>query len=189
MARKMGKRQENLLAKIAAQLGKDVEEIKEVAAPLYTQEARVLQKQAIYNFFKARVKPEKIMVTVNGKKRVETDKEFEERQREWRFKECEECNGKFAYAYSYDGVKFCSLECLDAALKKIGLQVTPNRDPKMRWGNSHPAIVPASVVQELSDAFPARANTSDDPFPIVHPIHQQESREDLVSNLLEDSRQ
>jgi hypothetical protein len=183
MARKLGKRQENMLAKIAAALGKDLEEVKEVAAPMYTQEAKMLQKQAVYNFFKARVKPEKIKVFVNGKERLETDFEFEARQREWRFKICETCGGMFAYAYSYDGVKFCSLECVDAALKKIGLGVTPNRDPKKRWGMNHPAIVPASVFAELQDVYSDSAGTSDDPFPIVRPTPQQEvvdSRQEVV---------
>lgn len=175
MVRKLGKRQENLLAKIAAQLGKDFEEIKEVAQPLYSQEARILQKQAIYNFFKARVRPEKQMVMVNGKKRLETDKEFEARYNEWKFKICEECKLEFAYAYSYDGVKFCSLECLDSALRRIGLQVTPNRDVRKRWGNHSPAIVPASVLEELRTSYSDSEGMHDVSAQIGLPKLHQES--------------
>lgn len=190
MVRKMGKRQENLMAKIAAALGKDVEEIKEAAAPLYTTEARILQGQAIYNFFKARIKPEKCMVTVNGKTRQETDFEFQARVNEWRFKTCAECDLTFAYAYSYDGVKFCSLECLDAALKKIGLQVTPNRDVKMRWGMSHPAIVPSSVLEELQGAYSDSLKEHDVHVQTDHPKYPQESDDHQQAlNPLEDTRQ
>lgn len=161
MARKLGKRQENLLAKIAEALGKDITEITEAAAPLYTTEARILQGQAIHNFFTARVKPEKRL--------KETDAQFQARYNEWQFKVCESCNLDFAYAYSYDGVKFCSLECLDAALRKMGLQVTPNRDVKMRWGMNHPAIVPASVLAELRTAYADSLGTHDVSFQTARP--------------------
>jgi hypothetical protein len=167
MARKLGKRQENMLAKIAAALGKDVQEIKEAAAPLYTTEARVYQEQAIYNFFTVRIKPER--------RSKETDAEFDARYKEWRFKICEECDTRFAYAYSYDGVKFCSLECVDAALRKIGLQVTPNRDTKKRYGNQHPAIVPASALLALETAFPDSEGIYDDPSQTDLPKLPEES--------------
>jgi hypothetical protein len=167
MARKLGKRQENLMAKIAAQLGKNVEEIKEAAAPLYTMEAKVYQRQAIYNYFTARVRPEK--------QPKETDAQFEARQNEWKYKICENCKEKFAYAYSYDGVKFCSLECVDAALRKLGLQVTPNRDPKKRYGIAQPAVVPASVLATLEHASSNHLNIDDVPSQTFLPTPQQES--------------
>jgi hypothetical protein len=177
---RLGKRQENLLAKIAAQLQMDVEEIKDKAAPLYTTEARTLQAQAVLNFFSVRVKLERQMVTVNGKKRPETDAEFEARYREWNFKTCKHCKLEFAYAYTYDGVAYCSLECVDASLAEIGLQVTRNRDPKMRWGNFHPAIVSASSLAELRDVYSDSEGVYDGPVPTSLPKHLEEQLENPV---------
>jgi hypothetical protein len=167
MATKMGKRQENLLAKIAAQLGKPVEEIKEVAAPLYTDEARVLIAQSVYNFFTARVRPER--------KVKESDSAFEARYREWNFKICRHCQGEFAYAYAYDGVAFCSLECVEADLReKTGLDLTKGREPKMRWGIRHPAIVPAPVLTELRSSFSESEGIYDVPLTTLPPKSPEE---------------
>jgi hypothetical protein len=169
VATKLGKRQENLLAKIAAQLGKDVEEVKEAAAPLYSTEARILEAQSVLNFFKARVRPERQTITVGGKKRPETDAEFEARYKEWNFKICKQCQGEFAYSYTYDGVAYCSLECVDAALRTIGLQVTRGREVKKRWGKYHPAIVSASALESLRDVYSDSAGTHDVPFQTALP--------------------
>lgn len=168
MGRKMGKRQENMLAKIAAITGKDLSTIKEAAAPLYSQEATILEKQSILNFFSARIRPEK--------RAKETDKEFEERYNEWRFTECKHCLREFSYAYSYEGVAYCSLECIDASLREIGMELTPNRDPKKRWGNHHPAIVSASALEALRDAYPNSEGAYDVPFQTVLPKSQEVSQ-------------
>lgn len=184
MARKLGKRQENLLAKIAAQLGTNLDEVKEAALPLYTQEQEVLERQSILNFFKARVRPERQNIKVNGRMRQETDKEFEERYNEWRFAVCKGCNRDFVYAYSYAGVTHCSLECLDVTLRKeAGIEVTRSRDAKMRWGPVHPAIVPSSALESLRLSFPDSEGTYDVPvqtFPPKSP--EAEASVDLLAN-------
>lgn len=170
MVRKMGKRQENLLAKIAAQLQMDVGEIKEKAAPLYSHEEEILERQSIINFYKARVKPERLKVKENGRLRDETDKEFEARYNEWRFMLCKNCDRMFAYAYSYDGVNYCSLECLDDVLQnEIGIELTRNKNPKTRWGLKHPAIVPPSALEALRLSLPDPEDTFDVPVQIVLP--------------------
>jgi hypothetical protein len=178
MPPKIKKRQENLLAKIAQHLGKDLEEVKEAALPLYSYEEEVMERQSIINFFKARVRPERQRITVNGKSRLETDAEFEKRYNEWRFKECRNCNRMFAYAYSYDGVAFCSLDCLDEDLKKMGLELTRNRDVKKRWGLTRPAVVPAPVLELLQDAYPNHEGTFDVPVQTVLPKLRQEQHSD-----------
>lgn len=178
MPPKIKKRQENLLAKIAQQLGKDFDEVVEAALPLYSHEEEVMERQAIINFFKARVRPQKIQVTVNGKTRLETDAEFEKRYNEWRFKECKTCHSMFAYAYSYEGVGYCSLGCLDEELKKIGLALTRDRDVKKRWGPTRPAIVPASALESLQAAYPNPEGTFDVPVQTVLPKLQQEQHND-----------
>lgn len=178
---KIGKRQENLLAKIAEALGKNVEEIKEKAAPLYSYEEEVYQRQAIINFFEARVQPTRRMIKENGKSRQETDAEFEARYKEWNFKKCKHCTEIFAYAYTYDGVAYCSLECVDAELKKIGLELTRGRDTKRRWGNHHPAIVPPSALEALQNAFPNPEGTFDVPVQSVLPKFRGEPDHDESS--------
>lgn len=162
MARRVN--QEKLLAKIAAAVGKDLEEVKEKAAKgsLYSYEEQVYESQAVYNYFTSRVQPRQ------GPK--EKDADFEKRYNEWRFRTCEECNQEFAYAYSYEGVKFCSLDCLDAALRKIGLKVTRGRDVKRRWNPLyHPAIVPSSAFAILKSSEESADETSDDPSEIDPP--------------------
>jgi len=168
MAKKMSKREENLLAKIAAQLGTNLDEIKEAAQPLYTAEATILEAQSIYNFYLARIRPEQ------GVKESKTD--FERRYREWQFKICRRCDREFAYAYHYEGVSFCSLECVDAQLKSIGMELTRGRDVRLRWGQKHPAIVNADALETLRSVYPDSLGTSDVPFesalPKFQPAHQ-----------------
>lgn len=159
--KKMGKRDENLLAKIAAQLGKNLEEIKEAAQPLYTAEATILEAQSAFNFYEARVRPEQ------GMKETKTD--FEKRYREWQFKLCRRCDREFAYAYHYEGVAFCSLECVDAALQEIGMILTRGRDVRLRWGQKHPAIVGPDALTTIRAAYPDSAGTYDVPFESAHP--------------------
>lgn len=163
----MGKRQDNLLAKIAALTGKSFEEIKEVATPpLLSHEESVYEAQAVLNFFYARVQP-----TQRAK---ETDKQFEARYHEWRFKTCKECNLEFAYAYTYEGVAYCSLDCLDASLRKVGLQVTRGRDLRKRWGQYVPAVVSASALATMRSAYSDSEGVYDVPFQKALPKPQPE---------------
>lgn len=173
----MGKREDALMAKIAAALGKSTEEIKEVAKPLNTTEDRMYQGQAIINFFKARIRPRLEL--------KETEYQFNNRYREWQFKICGHCNREFAYAYHYEGVKFCCIECLDAELRKIGMKVTHGRGLTSRWGLVHPAVISAETLENLRAAYPDSAGAFDVPFYLVRPtLHEEFHQTDQVEDPL-----
>lgn len=153
-AKKQGKRHDNLLAKIAALTETDLDAVREAATPeLYSVEDKAYVKQAAINFFYTRVKPE-IPQQKPGEskpKYVARCAEYERAFNEWRFRECKGCKETFAYAYHYEGVSYCSLECLDAELRKIGVAVTPGKDPATRWGNQHPAVVNSETLRVLEE--------------------------------------
>lgn len=144
MSRKVNKNK--LLEKIAAFTGMDIEETKEKAKQLYSYEESILEAQSVLNYYEARIQPRQ--------RAKESDADYEKRYNEWKIRKCAECNLEFAYAYSVEGVKYCSLDCLDGALRKIGLQVTYGRPLKLRWGLRVPAIVPSSafgILQSLEE--------------------------------------
>jgi hypothetical protein len=146
---------EKLLEKIAKVTNTDPDEIKELASidSLYTSEHAYYEGQAVLNFFKARIQPR----LEKGEKEVDFDKRY----REWRIRKCEECSEEFAYAFTYDGVKFCSLECLDLALHRIGMEVTPGRPLHLRWGEYFaPAVVPPSAFATLKRLYGSDAPDS-----------------------------
>lgn len=175
----MDKRQQKKFEKLLAQMAKvnqtDVETIKEVnnLDALQSFEEKVLESQSVLNFYRARIEPRL--------EKGEQPAEFDKRYREWRIRKCEECEEEFAYAYSYEGVKFCSLDCLDGALRKIGLQVTRGRELKKRWGVfAHPAIVPSSALATLktlySDASPDAFSPEVPDHPTPHQVQDAESQ-------------
>lgn len=147
----MKKTDQNKLAKILAGLAKHnpdlkVEEMQEAVKPLYSQESTMYIGQSVLNFFAARIQPRI--------EKGESEVIFDARYREWRIKKCKTCGEEFAYAWSYDGVANCSMECLEKSLQAIGLTLTRDRDLKLRWGlYSHPAIVPPAALQALKDQY------------------------------------
>jgi hypothetical protein len=141
-----GKRQENLLAKIANLLEKPVEEIKEARA-IYTEEEAALEAQSVLNYYEWRRR----LIREKG----EPDRVWEARNRVWQYKTCKGCNEKFAYSYHYDGVAYCSLDCLQVALKEIGLKVTYGQPLMKRWGLRYPGIVPSTALKLVESAFSA----------------------------------
>lgn len=165
----MGKRQDNLLAKIAALTGTSFEELKEKAAPLTSEEENAYEAQSVLNFFEARIRPTQRV--------KETDQQFEARYKEWQFKICKECGLEFAYAYSFDGVAYCSFNCLDASLKKIGITFSRHSDSRRRWGFHRPAIVTSDALQVLRSAFPSSEGAYDVPLESAHPKYLQEDSE------------
>lgn len=140
----MGKREDNLMAKIAAMLEKPVEEVQELKA-LYTEEEAIYEAQSVLNFFEWRKGLER--------QPKETDTQWEARQKVWQYKTCDGCDQRFAYSYKYDGVKCCSLDCMVTSLKKRGITFTPGRPLNLRYGYSKPGIVPASALQAVEFAF------------------------------------
>lgn len=156
MAKKVN--QEKLLAKIAALTGSDATELKEKAdkSNLYSHDEMVFESQSVINFFKARIlrrpptrKQGETLLSFNARLL-----EYEAAANEWKIRDCEGCHMPFAYAYTYEGVKFCSLDCMDAELRKIGLKVTRGRDLRKRWGLFHPAIVPSEAYDNLKRLYP-----------------------------------
>ena len=165
----MGKREYNkvqhALEKFAEAAGLDSESLKQEMDldALYTQDDNMYEGQAVINFFRFRIKP-----ILEGKKPGESNYKFKQRTEEWekayhewRIRECDQCHMEFAYALDFEGVKFCSLYCLDAALAEIGLKVTRGRDLRKRWGvQFHPAIVPSTAFAALKQTYEDRAEES-----------------------------
>lgn len=147
----MAKREDNLMEKIAAMLEKPVEEVKEQKA-LYTEEEAILEAQSVLNFYEWR------RTLVKGPK--ETDRQFEARERVWRYKSCEGCKQRFAYSFHYDGVKFCSLDCLRIGLRKIGLDFSYARPLHLRWGFQYPGIVPSSALTAIEHQLQSEPSAS-----------------------------
>ena len=166
MAKKVN--QEKLLAKIAALTGSDATELKEKAdkSNLYSHDEMVFESQSVINFFRARIlrrpptrKQGETLLSFNARLL-----EYEAAAYEWKTRECEGCQMPFAYAYTYEGVKFCSLDCMDAELRKIGLKVTRGRDLRKRWGLFHPAIVPSEAYSNLKRLYPWAFEQSEPEF-------------------------
>lgn len=146
----MGKREENLLGKIAALLNKPVDEVKEAKA-VYTEEEQLYEAQSVLNYFQWR----KRLI----RERNEPDRIWEARLKVWQYKICDGCKEKFAYSLHYDGVKFCSLDCLRAALKEQGIEFNPYRPLFKRYGfHQRPGIVPSSALKSLEYALSASSS-------------------------------
>src|SRR5678816_4767811 len=90
---------------------------------------------------------ERIIVPEKPKTKLETDEElileaqavltyYRERGTTFITEICRSCKLKFAYSYSYTGVKYCSIECIHQALQKIGLSWTMGRELSLRYAVS-----------------------------------------------------
>lgn len=146
------KTEQNKLAKILAGFAKhsgtevNAEEIENQLKPLYSQESQMYIGQSILNFFAARIQPRL--------EKGEKEFDFDRRYREWRIKHCKTCGEEFAYAWSYDGVSQCSMECLEKSLKDIGITMQRDRDLKLRYGcYSHPAVIPSEAYAILKEKY------------------------------------
>jgi len=134
------KKEEKLLAQIAAILDKPVEEVKQLKS-LYTPEEVALEGQSVLNYYHWRKGLQR--------RKGESEAEWNSRQKAWQYKICAGCGSEFAYSYHYDGIENCSLECLQASLRRIGIEMHPGRSPELRWGFTYPGIVPASALEVL----------------------------------------
>lgn len=153
----MKKTEQNALQKILAGFAKvnsnseeevtqTLETLQQQVKPLYSNESAAYIGQSILNFYAARIQPRL--------HKGENEVAFDARYREWRIKTCATCGDKFAYAWNYDGVKNCSMECLEKALAEIGLTMTRDRDLSLRYSlYSHPAIVPAAAFARLEELY------------------------------------
>ena len=180
MARRIN--QQKLLEGIAKLTGSNVEDLKKVAEAgnRYSHDEQIMEVQSVINFYRTRIQP-KEPKQEKGENALEFAKRkvaYEKAYNEWRFQTCEGCNLPFAYAYHYAGVKFCSLDCMDGELRKIGLRVTPGRDLSLRWGKYGPAIVPSTALATLVELYPHSDGSSDVPEWFDHPSPQSNVHEE-----------
>jgi hypothetical protein len=70
--------------------------------------------------------------------------------------ECLHCHRIFAYSYTSDSIKCCSIECMSARLRSMGLQWDPHAPLERRWGRYAPAIVPPQALEVLDKALQAQ---------------------------------
>lgn len=158
MTKAQKKKFDEILAQQAKAAGVSEEELKQSYGidTLYSQEEQIYEAQAVLNFFRYRITP--LM------EKGETEQKFDARYNEWRFKKCEGCGEEFAYAYHYDGVKYCSLDCLEKALAEVGIKLTRNRPLELRWGRTaYPAIVSSSALKTLRSLPHSQSSDSDEP--------------------------
>ena len=174
-----------LLQKIAKVTQSDPEELAKKAeqGSLYSFEEQVLESQSVINFYRARIarRPPTRKQGESLLSFTSRQVEYEKAANEWRIRTCEGCKLEFAYAFSYEGVKFCSLDCLDSELRKMGLKVTRGRDMVKRWGLLHPAIVPASAYAMLKqrEAEIYSESSEETPEPSYTPsVSQHDAGED-----------
>lgn len=149
---------------MAAVTGQDPEELKAqvITAQLYSEEDSMYEAQSVLNFYKARIEP--------YLEKAEKPEDFDKRFREWRFRTCAGCGETFAYAWNYEGVGTCSLECAEEALAKIGIIFSRHHDLKKRWGYFyHPAIVSSSALKSLRSLYADAAPDSFAPDESYHP--------------------
>lgn len=112
-----------------------------IELPPETAQDRMLEAQSVLNYF-----------TVNDGK--------------WKTIKCATCGLMFSYRWNVDGIKQCSVECMAEALKKIGLEWNPGREPSKRWGQTVPAVLPPSVL-EIAQQPPSA--TPKDPLDGIDP--------------------
>lgn len=126
------KRALDLASEMLKMFGKTPEAIEEaVQLPLESQDDLMREAQSVLNYFEARG---------DGFKQII----------------CKQCGELFAYSWNVDGVKYCSIPCMDKALKAIGLKWTPGRDVRERWGSYVPAVVPPRALQAMQESFDAQ---------------------------------
>jgi hypothetical protein len=146
----MDKREQAKLNKLMQQFsqvnGTPLQELqKKVETSLYSDEELMYEAQSVLNFYEARIRP--------YLEKGEKPENFDKRYREWRIRVCKACGEEFAYAWTFDGVSCCSLECQETELAKIGLRFSWHKNFKRRYGYTFPAIVPSSALATLRTAF------------------------------------
>jgi hypothetical protein len=180
-----------LMEKIAKQVNVDAAELAQKAEEtrnLYSHDEAVMQRQAVINFFTTYVAPEEPRRQPNESqvKYAQRVSDYNNARNEWKFDTCLGCGERFVYAYHYRGVHHCSLECLDATLRKIGIKVTSGRDLKKRWGVHHPAVVPADALKTLEHLYGHDSASGDAEIQSSLPKNQSHSTLEHVPDTLDE---
>lgn len=77
---------------------------------------------------------------------------FRVRGKGFKFAECRQCNGTFAYSHQIDNIKFCTIECAAIFTREsYGIRWTPNKPAHERWGRYRPVVIPSPVLEVMRD--------------------------------------
>lgn len=88
-------------------------------------------------------------------------------KKDFRTETCRMCNQEFAYAYYLSAVKCCSIPCMSARLREMGLSWDPSAPLERRWGRFVPAIVPPVPYEIIKEQTP---------------LHEEEKPEPVISD-------
>lgn len=68
----------------------------------------------------------------------------------FKFAECRQCKGTFAYSHQVDNIKYCTVECASLFIREsYGLKWTPNKPAHERWGKYRPIVIPSSALEVM----------------------------------------
>lgn len=74
---------------------------------------------------------------------------------------CRNCGELFAYCWNRHAIKYCSVQCADSALKKLGLKWDPTREQSLRWGSTAPIVVPAAALPHVQSLLESKNGHTD----------------------------
>ena len=126
------KRSASRILEFLQQTGIDTSEIN---LPTETDEEQLLEAQAVVNYFVQRKE--------HGNRDVPG----------WIYETCKVCGDTFVYAYHYEGIKSCSIECMANQLRDIGIEWHYGRPQHLRWGSNFPAIVSAQALRQIEEVL------------------------------------
>lgn len=77
---------------------------------------------------------------------------FRVRGKGFKFSECRQCKGTFAYSHQVDNIKFCSIDCASLYTRETyGIKWTPNKPAHERWGRYRPVVIPSHALEVMRD--------------------------------------
>lgn len=79
---------------------------------------------------------------------------FQTRGEDFYEKTCKNCSRLFAYRWRYEGVAYCSIQCMKEVLAEIGIEWNPMKMPHERWGKTIPAVVSPEALEILKSIAP-----------------------------------
>ena len=71
----------------------------------------------------------------------------------FKYIECRWCKEVFAYKHHVDSIKYCTTQCAANYLRSIGLNWTPNKPVRERWGPARPIVVPGPALQAMKENY------------------------------------
>ncbi|SRR6266498_3270378 len=80
--------------------------------------------------------------------------------------ECLYCHGIFAFSYTSDSIKCCSVPCMAGRLRSMGLKWDPDAPLERRWARYAPAIVPPEALKILDEKIALQAQSNGNSKPV-----------------------